>query len=102
MKFDVNAFVGLVLGGGLAGSLTVLMNSYRKFKDGAAIRERGAIEDIITQRKMALQERDEAIKLRDEALNQRDFWRNRAADLEFILRQKGVDLPAFLKKNDEN
>lgn len=93
MRFDVNAFVALVLGGGLAGSLTVLLNSYRSAKDGAQLREKGTVEEIIKQRKSALYERDRAVRERDLMADQRDFWRNRAADLEFILRQAGIEVP---------
>ena len=86
MKLDINAFLALILGGGLAGSLTTLLNSYRSVRDGARTREKGTIEDLISQRKSAIEERDQIS-------DDRDRWRNRAGDLEFLMRQAGLPIP---------
>lgn len=90
---DINNILTLILGGGLVGTLTALFNGYRSLKDGAKTREKGTIEDLVSQRKNAVQERELEFEEKNFAFDQRDFWRNRAADLEYTLRQAGVDTP---------
>lgn len=90
---DINNLLTLILGGGLVATLTALVNGYKSLKEGARTREKGTIEDLISQRKKAYEERDIEAKEKDFAIDQRDFWRNRAADLEFILRSAGIEPP---------
>lgn len=93
MELDVNALLYVLLGGGLAGSLGTLISSIKTFKDGSKLREKGTIEDLISQRRTAIEERNTEFNEKNVALDQRDYWRNRAADLEFLLRQEGFEIP---------
>ena len=90
---DINNLLTLILGGGLVATLSALVNGYKSLKDGARTREKGTIEDLISQRKKAYEDRDIELEEKNFALDQRDFWRNRAADLEFELRKAGIEPP---------
>ena len=80
---DINNLLTLILGGGLVATLSALVNGYKSLKDGARTREKGTIEDLISQRKKAYEDRDIGVEEKDFGLDQRDFWRNRAEDIEF-------------------
>ena len=90
---DINNLLTLILGGGLVATLSALVNGYKSLKEGARTREKGTIEDLISQRKKAYEDRDVESDEKNFALDQRDFWRNRAADLEFELRKAGIEPP---------
>lgn len=90
---DINSLLTLILGGGLVATITALVNGIKSLKDGARSREKGTIEDLVSQRKKAYEERDLEFEEKTFAYDQRDFWRNRAADLEFALRQQGIEPP---------
>ncbi len=97
-SIDVNNLLTLILGGGLVATIGALVNGYKSLRDGAKSREKGTIEDLVSQRKAANEERDLESKEKDFAFDQRDYWRNRAADLEFALRKAGIEPPT---KGDE-
>lgn len=90
---DINSLLTLILGGGLVGTLTALFKGYTSLRDGARSREKGTIEDLVSQRRTAVEDRDAEFEEKNFAFDQRDFWRNRAADLEFTLRKAGIEPP---------
>lgn len=90
---DINDLLTLILGGGLVGTLTALFNGYKSLKDGARSREKGTIEELVQQRRDAVKERDEEFAEKTFAFDQRDYWRIRSADLEFLLRKNGIEVP---------
>ncbi len=93
MQLDINALLTLVLGGGLVGTITAFINGYRSLKEGAKSREKSTIEDLINQRSDAIRERDIEFSDKNFAFDQRDYWRNWAADLEFLMRSQGLPVP---------
>jgi hypothetical protein len=90
---DLNNFLTLILGGGLVGTITAAYNGIKTLRDGKHTREKSTIEDLLAQRKKAYEERDHEFQEKTRAFDERDEWRNRAADLEFLLRQNGIAVP---------
>ena len=90
---DINSLLTLILGGGLVATITAIVNGYKSLKDGARAREKGTIEDLISQRKKAYEERDQEFEEKNFAFDQRDYWRNYSADLEYTMRQNGIEIP---------
>jgi hypothetical protein len=69
-------FLALILSGGAAAMLAAIVQAYRSLRDGSRAEDRDAFAEIEESRK------SEA-RRRKNAESERDYWRRRAATLEF-------------------
>jgi hypothetical protein len=76
----------LLLGGGAVATIGAFFKGVQALQSGARARERDTVKQLVDQR-------DEAWVDRDNMTDERDYWRNRAGQLEFGLRQNGIDPP---------
>lgn len=84
---NVSDILTLVLGGGLVATIAAIFKGVQALREGARAKEKDLVVDLEDWRSKANQAREIA-----EA--QRDYWREKAADYRFILRDLyGHSLP---------
>lgn len=84
---NVGDILTLLLGGGAVATIAAIFKGVQALKEGARSREKDAVADLEAWRVKANQARELA-----EA--QRDYWRDKAGEYRFMLREQGVkDLP---------
>jgi hypothetical protein len=83
-----SGILGFVLGGGL---LTAVLGGYR-FLVNFRVTERGMARDRVSQAVKAEQAERRA---RQRVAREASLWQARCADLEYLLRQQGVSIPAL-------
>lgn len=84
---NVSDILTLVLGGGLVATIAAIFKGVQALREGARAKEKDLVGDLEDWRFKANQARELA-----EA--QRDYWREKAADYRFMLRDTyGVQLP---------
>ena len=76
----------LLLGGGAVATFTAIFKGVQALQTGARSREKDTVKQLVDQR-------DEAWVDRDNATDERDWWRNWAGQLEYGLKQNGIDPP---------
>ena len=91
------AFIGVLqvlLPGGFALAAVMLFNAYRAWKDGKDKREETLLQRW--QREVERLDARNAATLLELEFKERleDWWRDRAASLEFQLRLGGIEVPA--------
>jgi hypothetical protein len=84
---NVSDILTLVLGGGLVATIAAIFKGIQALREGARAKERDLVGDLEDWRA-------KANRARELAEAQRDYWREKAADYRFILRDMyGHQLP---------
>lgn len=104
MSLGIPELIALLLGtGGLAGTVTSIVQARRAVAEGARTDERGVIADLERWRRAADDARVVAYQERDRALRERDWYRDHYGLLRSRCMAAGVtvaDLPACPPRPD--
>lgn len=87
--------MGVLLPGGVAAGAVLILQAVRSWRESKLSRE----ESVLVRAQRLIREADArtAQAEQDEAYAEMvaDYWRQRSADLEFLMRQSGITVPSL-------
>lgn len=85
--------ISVLFSGGIAAAITVLVNAYRFWKEAKQKQEEtilGRWKDELRRSSERLAEEEQESEYQEQCAI---YWRSRTADVEFLLRQSGIQVP---------